>query len=563
MGERAKPSLDRRTLRSLASQNQVLRPFEGVHDIATKAHNISNGVETVHESYNVLHQETVTDATISAVETQLHPDMPVTLSKPTIQQESRGVRLSMFKVENADEVDGGRLAGEFYGYERKWLAASVDKDSERFQMREERLKKARLKKNPSMSPDEYDQQRKAELDKNDRFATRRVNTTFRKTISERFGIPEDQAMNFANDQFTHAADAMRYFTDTLYPHRGALSMRNEAILPPISPAETVKTIASQNTDTVLQFEERRRQLLAYVSAEIETENKSPEAAKKLSLIQALLDRELFSGRTGSTTSVKIRALFNSETNDVLFIDKIDGTIPKQEELYPENSHLKTCEVPMRTIKGTDTLVYTNPNQKRQSASITKAVRKAFGRDQKNKGDLISGAEDVQDIHRIKFAVFSGPDKLEDLVDRVYNAIVDNQHTLTELDIEGQPINGKEVVVKDIRDDSQTNGSKDQSANVSFRRLQVVFSDLPTPVEIMFQTVGDFLKSEYEVGEYDSPKGKYKGAAHELYEIHRLMDIRPLLLPREIYKRVNLTKEAVRTLRDKAQKLLNLKKGTIK
>lgn len=487
----------------------------------------------------------------------------VKLEEPSLRGEKRGVRLEMLLPENGKEVDEGKLAAEFFGHGRRWLAARANPAE--FERRELEREQRILGPNPSKAAlDKYRKSRNVQIEEWDRHATRSTNLRFEQAVRERFDLNEqDDPMEFADDQIEHATAATRYMYDTLYPYRGALSQRNEAVLPIVSPAEVVKTIASPDTDETLKFEARRRLLLAHISGEIDSQNRSREAARKLARIQALLDRELFSGRIASTSNIKIRALFDNETNAVQFVDKVDGEILNDAPI-PDGTHVKTCEVPMRPVKGTEWKVLTNPNQKREDASIIKAVKKGIDNKEKGRGSLIAGAEEVQDIHRIKFAVLGDTKMRDELMLRVYDILVDNQRDLAELDVEGRPIaNEGEEILTGIYPDDKTNGRKGQSKNVNFRRIQVQFKDLPSPVEIIFQDIKGFLTTEYEVGTFDKDKGEYEGASHRIYSIQRLMEVRPYIFPQSIYTRVNLAKEAIKTLKAEARELLSLKRGRVK
>ena len=81
-----------------------------------------------------------------------------------------------------------------------------------------------------------------------------------------------------------------------------------------------------------------------------------------------------------------------------------------------------------------------------------------------------------------------------------------------------------------------------------------------PIEIIFQDMESFLKSEFHVGLYHGEKTKYTGASHKLYEIYRAAAVAPYFIGRELTKTgINLKKIVANTAQSVVHGLRNLKK----
>lgn len=520
--------------------------------------NLINRTETL-ETSELTTEQTAMGMLLGDLPQDVELTLPKTKTKATVQkamepslhEEKRGVRLDGFLPENGQEVDEGKLVAEFFGYGRRWRAAYSNPDS--FKAREDTRERRILGENPDKKAElEYREKRARQIDDSDRHAARSINTRFRRAWAEYFDKSEKDSMDDAEEHLDHAADAQRYALRTLFGQRGAVSQRNESVLPILDPNKVVEVMSSDNSSLTLKLETRKRFERAFISADISTFNRSREARRKLTMIQDLLNEKLFSGMTASTVNITIRAIFDDVTNAINFVEGVDGKIPDDSEL-PEHTHIKTKVLPMRAIQGTGLLVYTNPSEKTQASSIMKAMKKALVSKEEGRGELIAGAEEVQDINRIMFAVFGNENDRDALIDTVFNILVENQHRLAERDIEGRPILPRSGdVIQDIIPDDKTDGRPGQSENYRSRRIQLLING--QKIEIKFQTMEEFLEGEYEVGVFDKKKNKFTGAAHGLYEIQRLIDLLPYIIPQSLHKKINLKKEATKTLKAKAEEL---------
>lgn len=442
-----------------------------------------------------------------------------------------GVRLPMYKPGALErgELDG--LIKEFYGRRALWLGAYVG-NSERVIAHELRRKQRYLANHPEMDADTYDKERHEHLEMQKRISKGEINARFRMAVGRRFNTPIPD--KFADKQFELASNAMASVTQTLFPDSGVAVQLNETYLLPIDAAATVERIASPDTSEVLLHEELLHHLNAHISGELDERADNTDAGRKLSQIQDLLNRTLFAGKHGDTETADISAIYDDVTNDVEFIDGVNGRLYKKN--LPEGKHIKTTELAMRTIRDSNIRIHTSPDRKTRESEIIKAVRIAQENMVTTGDDQVKPLDAVQDTHRMLFAVDGGPAKVQEVFEKVKGILVDpdNQQYLARLDMFGEPIRGNdgqfEGRVVEIKDKNQKSGHTGQSKHSSYKRILVFFDGLSVPIEIKFQSLREFLKDEFHVGRYNEKKRFYNGAAHKLYEFRRALKIAPQFIP---------------------------------
>ena len=497
------------------------------------------------------------------------------LHKTPAQIDQR-VHLSMFHPASLARGDLEGFTKKFYGnpWYVKWIATAAQP---KIQESQARKRAAYGEKGGDL--EKYDQRRK-ELAKR---ITQRVNTHFISAVASHFsvsGSPELLSKSVSEFEAKHVEIAnatVRQFRETLYPQIPHILLpRTEIDSAPPSAVQRIRDIATG--DDTRKFEETRQLLFAFLSAEDSIYKDGLIADKKQSQITTLLAKKLF----GSIPQwVTIRGLFDNNTNDIAYLE---GEGKPLSSPLPENSHVKSFIIPMRTMKGingeSDISVFFDPNRKTDQSTLIKSLRDAEKRARKGKNDAITPEVDARDRNRIGVAVAGGKDEVQLVIKNIFDTFKNNQEMLADRDETEEPI----IDFIDKKGDIQYKGrflkaelkprnrdDEAQSDFVDFERYELYFEGLSYPFELKVQTFEQYLRESIHVGKFDPSKRKYTGAGYPLVRIAQLDRISEFILPKKLYERepadptlpkrkrrkfINLEKAAMRTLHEKAKQLLS-------
>lgn len=89
-------------------------------------------------------------------------------------------------------------------------------------------------------------------------------------------------------------------------------------------------------------------------------------------------------------------------------------------------------------------------------------------------------------------------------------------------------------VVDIKEDDKVNPDNGKEGRVQFRRRQVSIADLDSPIEVVVQTLPDYIAYQYEIGEFDPKLKMHNGSAHDLYKLWIVSEVAPYLWPVGVY-----------------------------
>ena len=377
----------------------------------------------------------------------------------------------------------------------------------------------------------------------------RINQTWRDgvdrlmlaAIERMYGLaPNGDREVFYRDSMRTGNKAVGYMLKYLFPEESAtLALLNEVAIVSNHPSHAVELLAGTNNDPRLNFELQRAFMLGSVAADIRSRYHNKEVENVLLGLQSALDSKLYDGPRGYTREERFRVLHDSETNEVLWVEGVDGfdqpkVVGGVEKMYRQR---------MRPVDGVG-LVMTNLRFKEPEAAVIKAFRTAAYRNKNNGRDIVS-ISDVSDLSGMMFVLKA-----------------DGNH-------EGERVNTLVARVTDIlrksHGDSNIEFSDDPSVNCDphqkqpdWIRKQAHVAGSPIPVELEFFTEKGYLRTKKEVGVFDPDKRSYTGEAWELYRISRMTDLIPYFFPRSIYypdaDNINLEDLAVQRLHSEAERL---------
>lgn len=491
------------------------------------------------------------------------PAIPESSKRPRIP-----VKLSFFRPDATQQPEFQAFAKQYWGPSNLMAMEAIahlespvkNGRSQIFLDREKRKKERYLASHPQVPEAEYDEMRKRQWEQMKKRTQIRGVKNFYREIENEFPITGEKTPIYVSRHLGHGTNAVEGIHRTVFSYEES-PLKNENQLPSITPWRDTMAILSPNVDRKLQEQAKTIYLTAHESATIEATNPKDLAGKKLSLIQALFDKKLFEGLTGQTHDVTVKGVFSRGENLLLGVEGATDGISTTN--LQQGQRVKERTLPMRVMQDTGILMYTNANAKDPTSGISKAFKKAVLRANKPDGrEDLDSINDVTDTYRIKFAVMGGEQEVDTVMYKVLEILTDpnNKDDLRARDEYEQPVGGDigATVIKKWEDDSMTNGTSDQADDVIFRnRVQIYFADLHHPVEIMFQTMEEFFRSEYNVGHYDDAKGKFTGAAHKLYEIARAKLIAGVLFDKSIYtdpKHQDLDGSAKKAMEIAAQEL---------
>jgi hypothetical protein len=338
-----------------------------------------------------------------------------------------------------------------------------------------------------------------------------IDAHFFETIDQTFRLREQDInpRSFYNRQQQHAKQVVGQVIDQSLPDAQlSVGLKNEVSLYPEEPHELLVLLSAPESeiDPVLRFEVQRHLLLSHIAGSINSRSRNANLQSELFHIQKYLNKTLYSGRVGTGTHHEVYAEHDSLTNTALDI--------KDAPFDPNpGSHMKRHEFLTRFVEGVGP-VLTMPRKKDDASAVLKAMRKAA-----LNGGVVRPLDDVQDNLGIMFVTLGNrddtPERLQELV----------RERLARF-----PRSGIR-----FEQDNDVNGYQSQQlSSGDFLRLQVSYDDMPIPVELMFYKLGNYIDTQYQIGEKDEQNGVFNGRAHSLYRPTRILPILPYLFPESVY-----------------------------
>lgn len=268
--------------------------------------------------------------------------------------------------------------------------------------------------------------------------------------------------------------------------------------------------------------ERGRQLgVALLCAEIIGGDEDGNARRVLDHINWVLERQFFTDKkSGDPKDFQVYSYHTPRSNRLVGMSK---TYP--DPRFADGLWVKSLEFPVRTIglrnvaDGRHSVPALYDAREKQTASaVIKALQRSLKATQAN-GGTIETTPYSTDRFGFRLVLMEGGDQLRDQV------MAQAENLLRTVD---------DVV--DIKDDDKVNPANGDPYRVRFRRRQVIINDLPRPLEVIVQTLPDYIAYQYEVGEFDPELGMHNGQAWILYKLRMVADIAPHLWPPAIFKR---------------------------
>lgn len=395
-----------------------------------------------------------------------------------------------------------------------WLTKIGNKAA--FSEDEENKKKRYFTSRPNAKEEVYDLRRERETERRKTSTKVRVNKAIFNNLQEEFELNnEDEALAFFHRHWQGAIAATQRHIDVV--HKGQIKLPSELLMKH-SPADLIAMLVAEDTAPELRKQIQTTLLLSRISAELEASTKG--ADEKLAQLQLLFNEKLYEGKIGETTEVTKYALYSKKNNELI----ADPTDIEPTSLHEDVQRKKITANTRKVQIGKNGDSKTVPvvqiiNTKDPSTGIEKALRKARKEQTKTGRETVSTNEYVGDTHRMMFVVLGDMQDTEDVRGKLVDVIADNFDVFEK----GKP--------EDVHiEDEAKIDEEGKSDKYNRLRIKLQFKGIEKKIEIILQTLPDYLRANYDVGTYDEEKGTYTGQAHALFEITRAQNLSNIFLP---------------------------------
>lgn len=339
----------------------------------------------------------------------------------------------------------------------------------------------------------------------------RIDTAIYTKIQEEFGLEsEKEASQYFQTKWQQGLAAIEQHTQIVYGQPASISdeLKREQ-----TPSRLIQLLVSDYTAPELQKQIKTNLLLTRIAGEIESSAKG--ADKKLRQLQDLFNDKLYAGKIGETEKITKYGVFTSNNE---LVGSPQDTQPTDIET-PKGTHYKTISANTRLVDfdGQMTRVVQIANTKSMSTGIEKALRKTLNAEERDKGDQVKSSEYVQDTHRMMFVVFGDAEEAEALRQKIGTTIIDNYDYF-------ETRTPEDIHITDAAKNEQVG----KSAEYERLRIQLAFKDIKNPIEIIIQTLPQYLRGHFNVGTYDAKTDTISGPNHAIMENVRARAINEVL-----------------------------------
>lgn len=327
----------------------------------------------------------------------------------------------------------------------------------------------------------------------------RVNRSIYEAIEKKYDLLEGAGKGFWRKQWDVSKNQVHTLIQTFTPDETSIFGFLDEVENTPTPAEVIRYLSSDDTDPRLKFEITRQTGISLIASELDTKARSAE--ERLKEVDEWLNIDIFNDKTHPSKIQEIWALHDNETNETLWIDMAQG---EHEDV--QNAHWKKHKQRMRYAGSEIGWVMKNGRIKKEGAN--KTIKKAILREQAGEGGNLDPHNDVPDVMGIQFVVkdelYHDGKKVQNLIKKIKAVLGDR--------FEGVRFEEK----------NGTTGDRTKSGKFQAYRLMTYFSDMDTPLELMFHGQEDHFRNNNHIGETDEETKKPKGAAHKIMEADRAL-----------------------------------------
>lgn len=271
-----------------------------------------------------------------------------------------------------------------------------------------------------------------------------------------------------------------------------------------------------------KYEQGRQLGLALFSAEVILRNENGNSRTILTRIDRFLEDKLFIGRRGDPQRYHTFSYHTPSTNRLVGLSSDFPDPSFDEELWVKSLDYPVRRLGVRDLQGEVVEVAQalyDPRDKDLASAVIKAKQRSLKAAKSYpKGIIIETTPYAGDQLGFRLVIMQGRYPLRD-------SLTANLENLFR-EFEG---------FSSIEEDDEVDPNNGPTDRLKFRRRQLFIERLKNPIEVIIQTLPDYISQLYEVGEFNPELGMHAGPAHDLYRLRKVADIAEYLWPFKIYK----------------------------
>lgn len=340
-----------------------------------------------------------------------------------------------------------------------------------------------------------------------------------------FGVKDGEG--FWVEAIEKSVDTLNYARRILFPdqERSATMITRMTRDPGRRPSTVLERLTTPTRLMGEQFKyEQGRQLgLALLCAEVLAAEDNGRLREALTGIDEYLEANMFMGRVGDPQKHHVFSYHEPATNKLADINHGYPVFKLAEGLW-----VKSLDYPVRRIgiKGPDGQMQEvakalyDPREKGVESAVIKDQQRSLKDANGNSNAVIRTTAHVRDKVGFRLVTMQGMNE----GDRLRDGLTAYTEGL---------LRGLDGFVGIERDDEVHSGNGHPN-RVRWNRRNLYLAGLTKPIEVVVQSLPDYISYQYEVGRFDPQKGMHDGLAHSLYKLMAVADVAPFLWPTKIY-----------------------------
>lgn len=349
-------------------------------------------------------------------------------------------------------------------------------------------------------------------------------------VGERYGIATDEREEFWRRAMDLANSTINYARGILFADQERQATLTTDIAwddgRPSSALE-ILTMPKRLVGEQCRYEQGRKLALAGLGAEIIIGDENGHSKAVLKKVNDFLEKNLFIGRKGDPQNYHTFSYHRPGTNELVGFSSQYPDPDFAEELW-----VKSLDYPVRMVGIQDEAgkmvqvgqALYDPREKELEASVIKALHRSLkANGTKSNGGLIETSPYTGDRLGFRLVIMEGRYPLRD---RITANLEELFETFDDYD--------KERGIEEDDEPNPDNGSPDRFKS---RRRQVYLKNLTKPLEVIAQSLEDYVSQLYEVGHFDPEKNMHDGSAHELYKLDTVVKVAHILWPPVIFPKI--------------------------
>lgn len=270
------------------------------------------------------------------------------------------------------------------------------------------------------------------------------------------------------------------------------------------------------------YEQGRQTGLAILAAEVILENENGEAAQVLRQLNDFSEKRLFLGKRADPRSYSVFSYHRPFTNVLVGVSSNYPDHTFSEDLWVKKLEFSVRRLGIRNGNGEiaeEVPVLYEPREKKPAVSVIKAQQRSFKTaTKKRNGGLIEASPYMGDRIGFKLVLMQGGHPLRDRV----TAYLEKKFK----EFEG---------FERMDEDNRVDPNQGDPARVHFQRRNLIVKVIRRPIEIIVESLEDWIRAEYEVGNFNPTLGRHDGIGHPIYRLGTVIDISGHIWPYPIFK----------------------------